>query len=80
MDDMTLAQMVDEIAEVLCKYLPHADVCNLRLETTQIEGKSYVQIFASSDHKSEIFSVSAELQHPPPEPSQLNLKCVTTKD
>lgn len=79
MDDITLAHMVDEIAAVLCKYLPNGNACTLRAEAAHLKSKSYAQVFAFLADRGGIFSVNAELQHPPPVPSNLNLKCIASK-
>ena len=79
MDDATLAQIADEIAVLLRKHLPLGSSTTLRAETSRLKSKSCAQIFAFTPDRQGVFSVNAELRHPPPQPGELNLKCITTK-
>lgn len=74
MDDATLAQMLDEIAVLLSKHLPHTENIQLRSELTGMKSKTCAQIFGFTPNAGGIFSVNAELSHPPPIPARLNLK------
>ena len=79
MDEAALTQMVDEIAAVLCKYFPEGDNCTLHSASANMKSKTQAQVFAFLADKKGVFSVNAEVRHPPPVPSKLNLTCVTSK-
>lgn len=79
MDEATLTKMVDEIAVVLCKHLPQGDATTLHSASSQMRSKSCAQVFAFTPGKGGVFSINAELSHPPPTPSELNLKGVISK-
>lgn len=79
MDDATLLLIADEIVVLLRKYLPDGENVALRADSTSMKSKSCAQVFAFRPEQGGVFSVSAELRHPPPTPGNLNLKCVAAK-
>ena len=79
MDEIALTQMLDEIAAVLCKYFPEGNTCTLHSASANMRSKTQAQVFAFLTDKKGIFSVNAEIRHPPPIPGNLNLTCVTSK-
>lgn len=79
MDETTLAQMAYDIAAVLRKHLPQGDAATLHSETTRLKSKSCAQVFAFVPGQGGVFSVNAELRHPPSRPGKLSLKCVAGK-
>jgi hypothetical protein len=79
MDDATLVLIADEIALLLRRYLPDGQNVTLRADSTTMKSKSCAQVFAFRPEHGGVFSVNAELRHPPPAPGNLNLKCVAAK-
>jgi hypothetical protein len=75
MDSEELAQMAEEIAALLRKYVPGGETVALRSETTKMRSKTCTQVFAFSPEQGGIFSVNAELRHPPPGQGNLDVKC-----
>ena len=78
MDDVMLRLMADEIAALLCKYLPEGKNLALGGDSVSMKSKTCTQVFAFTPEQGGVFSVSAELVRPPPVPGSLNLKCVTS--
>lgn len=66
MDSEKLVQMVEEIAALLRKYVPGGESVALRSETANMRSKTCTQVFAFSPEQGGVFSVNAELWHPPP--------------
>lgn len=79
LDEATLTQMVEEIAALLSNRLPGGGGVALRAESARTKSKRYVQMFAFKPEQGGVFSVNAEIHCPPPDPGNLNLKCVTAK-
>lgn len=79
LDEATLTQMVEEIADLLSNCLPGGGEVALRAESTRTKNKRYAQMFAFRPDLGGVFSVSAEIRCPPPDPANLNLKCITAK-
>ncbi|EIJ37063.1 hypothetical protein [Thiothrix nivea] len=79
LDEATLTRMVEEIAELLSNHLPGGGEVALRAESARTHSKRYAQMFAFRPEQGGVFSVSAEIRCPPPDPANLNLKCVTAK-
>lgn len=63
MDEAILAQLVDEIAALLCKYLPDTEGVQLQSGQVGMGSKSCAQRFAFRPGYGGVFSVSAELRH-----------------
>lgn len=77
LDKTALTQMSQEIAEVLKKHLPDAQMTDINTQYVRTGAVNRVQIVALNQDRQEIFALSAELNCPPP-PGTLNLKYKTT--
>lgn len=76
MESKELALMAAEIAALLRKYVPGGETVALRSETTNMRSKTCAQVFAFSPKQGGVFSVNAELRHPPPRQGNLDAKCI----
>ncbi|MFN3786350.1 MAG: hypothetical protein ACK4RS_05865 [Thiothrix sp.] len=76
LDEKALTQMSQEIAEVLKKHLPDAQMSDINTQYIRTDAVNRVQIVALNQNRQEIFALSAELNCPPP-PGTLNLKYKT---
>ncbi len=75
----TLECMAEDLANLLRSHLdlPQQGV-QIQVETINVANKVCVRIFAYTPEQGELFTVSVELQDPPP-PGNLNLKSVFYK-
>lgn len=79
LDGDTLAKMAAEIAVLLRERIPSNSNVVLQSEVVDMKSKTYAQVFAFKAGHQGVFLINAELRRPPPDPGNLNLKCITSK-